>query len=207
MTGRRSSWATPARPGLVPAARPDHRRTHHGTHHAARDDGARRPKSSWRGLQTVGATRFEPRPLAPQGPPMDFHGVAPVSTECHPAELTEVCRTGSFDTEAPNAYETTPFGAPVARLRRVRWLTPGEVAARLRVCRATVYKLCDAGQLGYARVGLSIRISEQQLEARCSRIFLVVLGSARKAIILHPECRFAEGRDLSRVSFAEGFPP
>jgi excisionase family DNA binding protein len=48
---------------------------------------------------------------------------------------------------------------------RVQWLTPGEVAARLQVCRATVYKLCDAGQLGYARVGLSIRISEQQLGA------------------------------------------
>lgn len=80
-------------------------------------------------------------------------------------EITEVCRTGSVYTEAPNAYETTPFGAPVARLSRVQWLTPGEVAARLQVCRATVYKLCEAGQLGHARVGLAIRIAEQQLEA------------------------------------------
>ena len=114
----------------------------------------------WSGRQDLNL-----RPLAPQGPPPDFHGVAPVSTECHPAEVTEVCRTGSFHTEAPNAYKDTPFGAPVARLTRVQWLTPGEVAARLQVCRATVYKLCDAGQLGYARVGLSIRISEQQLGA------------------------------------------
>ena len=113
------------------------------------------------------------RPRAPQGPPRDFHGVSPVSTECHPAEIREVCRTGSFHTEAPNAYETTPFGAPVARLSRVRWLTPGEVAARLRVCRATVYKLCDVRQLEYARVGLSIRISEQQLEA-----FLIARGAS-----------------------------
>ena len=73
------------------------------------------------------------------------------------------------------AYETTPFGAPVARLTRVRWLTPGEVAARLQVCRATVYKLCDARQLGYARVSLSIRISEQELEA-----FLSARGASQR---------------------------
>jgi excisionase family DNA binding protein len=67
--------------------------------------------------------------------------------------------------EPPNAYEMTQFGVPVARLTRVSWLTPSEVAARLHVCRATVYKLCETGQLAFARVGLSIRISEPGLEA------------------------------------------
>jgi hypothetical protein len=104
------------------------------------------------GLRFRGSGRLDlnPPPVAPQGPSAVFHGVAPVSTEYHPVEITEVRGTGSFHTEAPNAYKDTPFGAPVARLGRVQWLTPGEVAARLQVCRATVYKLCDAGQLGYA---------------------------------------------------------
>ena len=80
-------------------------------------------------------------------------------------ENAEVRGTGSVHTEAPEAYATTPFGAPVARLSGVVWLTPSEVAVRLHVCRATVYKLCETGQLGHTRVGLSIRISEGQLAA------------------------------------------
>ncbi len=47
----------------------------------------------------------------------------------------------------PCPHGTTKSGAPVARLTRVQWLTPSDVAARLQVCRATVYKLCDAGEL------------------------------------------------------------
>jgi excisionase family DNA binding protein len=53
----------------------------------------------------------------------------------------------------------------VARASRA-WLTPGEVAERLKVSRATVYALCADGRLGHVRVGLSIRISEDQVE-RC----------------------------------------
>jgi excisionase family DNA binding protein len=46
-------------------------------------------------------------------------------------------------------------------------LTVKEVAARLRVCTATVYRLCAAGELPHFRVGASIRIREEDLRAFC----------------------------------------
>jgi excisionase family DNA binding protein len=61
---------------------------------------------------------------------------------------------------APIAPGTTPFGAPVARLGRGAedWFGPAEVAARLKVSRATVYALVKSGQLRHRRVGLQIRV-------------------------------------------------
>jgi excisionase family DNA binding protein len=62
------------------------------------------------------------------------------------------------------------FGAPVvhghAASRRVKsyLLTVREVASLLRVCRATVYSLCERGQLAHTRVGVSIRIDYAAVE-------------------------------------------
>jgi excisionase family DNA binding protein len=42
-------------------------------------------------------------------------------------------------------------------------LTVKEVAARLRVCTATIYRLCTNGELPHFRVGAAIRIREQDL--------------------------------------------
>lgn len=69
-------------------------------------------------------------------------------------------------TEAPIAPEATPFGAPVARLGGGvgDWLGPSEVAARLKVSRATVYALVKSGQLRHRRVGLQIRVPTSALE-------------------------------------------
>ncbi len=39
-----------------------------------------------------------------------------------------------------------------------RWLTVAEVAERLRVSRASVYALCERGELRHARVGNVIRV-------------------------------------------------
>jgi excisionase family DNA binding protein len=44
-------------------------------------------------------------------------------------------------------------------------LTVKEVAARLRVCTATIYRLCTNGQLPHFRVGAAIRIREADLRA------------------------------------------
>ncbi len=44
-------------------------------------------------------------------------------------------------------------------------LTVKEVAAWLRVCTATVYRRCAAGELPYFRVGASIRIRQEDLAA------------------------------------------
>ena len=38
-------------------------------------------------------------------------------------------------------------------------LTVAEMAKRLRVCKATVYKLVEQGRLGHVRVGNSIRFA------------------------------------------------
>ena len=46
-----------------------------------------------------------------------------------------------------------------------RLLTPVEVAERLGVCRDTVYRLCDRGELLHVRVGNAIRIAPAALAA------------------------------------------
>jgi excisionase family DNA binding protein len=52
-----------------------------------------------------------------------------------------------------------------------RLLTVREVASLLRVCRATVYSLCEHGELAHTRVGASIRIhcADVQLFVRRQR--------------------------------------
>ena len=42
-------------------------------------------------------------------------------------------------------------------------LTVAEVARRLGVCPATVYKVCKAGRLGHVRVSNAIRVPEAAL--------------------------------------------
>jgi excisionase family DNA binding protein len=65
-----------------------------------------------------------------------------------------------------------PHGAPVVR-NMVRpvvpLLTVREVAAKLAVCRATVYALLERGELERVWVGGSIRIPAASLEALLAR--------------------------------------
>jgi len=51
--------------------------------------------------------------------------------------------------------------APVADSDRL--LTVKEVARRLQVCNATVYKLCDKGELAHVRILNSVRIPQADL--------------------------------------------
>jgi excisionase family DNA binding protein len=44
-------------------------------------------------------------------------------------------------------------------------LTVRQVAARLNVCRATVYEFCERGSLPYVRVGNCVRVLPEDLEA------------------------------------------
>jgi excisionase family DNA binding protein len=50
-----------------------------------------------------------------------------------------------------------------------RLLTADEVAKLLGVCRATVYALCEHGELRHARVSNAIRIAPTDVEAFLSR--------------------------------------
>jgi excisionase family DNA binding protein len=45
------------------------------------------------------------------------------------------------------------------------WIGPSEVAARLKVSRATVYALVKSGELHHRRVGLQIRVPLSALVA------------------------------------------
>jgi excisionase family DNA binding protein len=44
-------------------------------------------------------------------------------------------------------------------------LTVREVAERLRVCTATVYRLCESGRLWHLRVSNAVRVPEMALQA------------------------------------------
>ena len=107
------------------------------------------------------------RPLGPERPPVDSHGVARGTTGSHPVDLVGGAPAAGSHPEAPIAFETTPFGAPVARLGRgvEAWIGPAEVAARLNVSRATVYGLVKSGALRHRRIGLQIRVPLTALEA------------------------------------------
>jgi excisionase family DNA binding protein len=75
------------------------------------------------------------------------------------------------DTVAPSGYGETPFGAPVVRdlppdpgphegLLNVR-----EVASRLGVSTALVYRLCERKQLQSVRIGGALRFHEEAVQS------------------------------------------
>ena len=71
---------------------------------------------------------------------------------------------------APDGTLATPHGAPVVRNsggagRLARLLTVREVAERLAVCTATVYALCERGDIQHLRVSNAIRVNPDDLEA------------------------------------------
>jgi excisionase family DNA binding protein len=49
------------------------------------------------------------------------------------------------------------------------FLTVREVAARLRVCAATVYSLCETGGLAHVRLNNAIRVAESDLRRYLER--------------------------------------
>jgi excisionase family DNA binding protein len=119
------------------------------------------------GLRMSGRQDLNLRPLGPERPRGVSHDVTQGATDSHPVDLVGGAPAAGSHREAPIAYETTPFGAPVARLGRGTdaWIGPAEVAARLKVSRATVYGLVKSGVLQSRRVGLQIRIPISALEA------------------------------------------
>ena len=68
-------------------------------------------------------------------------------------------------TAAPGLIAPTPNDLVVLYGGRNRLLTVKEVAERLGVCSATVYRLCDAGELPHMRIVQSIRFRPADLAA------------------------------------------
>ena len=104
------------------------------------------------------------RPLGPEGPNADPHGVVPGHLESYPFDNTAVEGGAGSHTLAPLPPVATPFGALVVRGEVRQLLTVREVAARLRVSRATVYRLVQSGALPVLRVSNSIRVPEDALD-------------------------------------------
>jgi excisionase family DNA binding protein len=117
----------------------------------------------------VGATGFEPATTCPQGPRPDFAPVAPGSIERQVGVSAALAMASEPLTLASIAPERGERTAPELRPADSAWLTPSDIAARLQVCRATVYKLCTRGELCCVRVGLSIRIAPGDLATFLAR--------------------------------------
>jgi excisionase family DNA binding protein len=111
------------------------------------------------------------RPPGPEPAPEESHGVTSGGTVSQAVEKTEVAPAADSDTVAPIGYGETPFGAPVVRDLppdpgpHERLLTVREVASRLGVSTALVYKLCERKQLRSLRIGGALRFQEEAVQS------------------------------------------
>jgi excisionase family DNA binding protein len=103
------------------------------------------------------------RPLGPEGPQADPHGVVPGLLASYPLDTTGVDAEAGSHTVVPVPPDAPPFGALVVQDFQGPFLTVREVASRLRVSRATVYRLVRSGTFATVRVSNSIRIPASAL--------------------------------------------
>jgi excisionase family DNA binding protein len=106
------------------------------------------------------------RPLGPENPPpaSDTVGSRPFATDA--SETTGGRGSDPSDTDRLHRPEPAASGTIQAQrtLGTPRLLTIRQVAERLRVCRATVYRLVAEGQIAAVRVSSgAIRVSETGL--------------------------------------------
>jgi excisionase family DNA binding protein len=95
------------------------------------------------------------------------------------SQIRQVAEDGPSRASPRIAPNSQPFGALVVQASPEAggsgsgligpYLTAREVAARLRVCTATVYRLCDAGELMHVRVSNAVRVGEGDLRAFLQR--------------------------------------
>jgi excisionase family DNA binding protein len=88
-------------------------------------------------------------------------------------EIQRLARVDLSCTSPGIAPNSQSFGAIVVQENPVaggsgsasigRYLTVREVAARLRLSTASVYRLCESGGLGHVRVSNAIRVAESDL--------------------------------------------
>src|SRR5712671_3932 len=118
----------------------------------------RKPKEN-RAVDWSGRQDLNLRPPGPERAPEESHGVSSAGTVEQAPEMTGEQEAPSLDTVAPHPLVETPFGAPVVREvppdpgPHERLLTVREVASRLGVSSALVYKLCERNLLCSLRIG------------------------------------------------------
>jgi excisionase family DNA binding protein len=115
------------------------------------------------------------RPPGPERAQTESHGVSSDRTEAQSSEITAHADPAASDTVAENGYVETPFGAQVVRDvvadlgPHERLLTVREVAARLGVCTALVYRLCQRSELVALRIGGALRFRPEAVESFLAR--------------------------------------
>jgi excisionase family DNA binding protein len=93
----------------------------------------------------------------------------------------------SLDRVAENALAETQFGAPVVRELppdpgpHERLITVRAVAARLGLSSASVYKLCQRGELRGLRIGGALRFSSQVIDEYITRCAAGAAGPTASA--------------------------
>ena len=105
----------------------------------------------------------------------DSRVAAPSGTNTQAGESTQGEHPALRHRKAPTASKSLsqlPIGSPgsAGRLRAVdglpeKLLTVREVAETLSVCRATVYALCERGELPHVRIANAVRVSRLDLVA------------------------------------------
>ncbi len=120
----------------------------------------------------VGATGFEP---ATTCTPIETGDRPTVGSRLQPLVNNQTCASPAVQTSQGLASFSQNFAAtlllgqaasetlsvPIADPERL--LTVGQVAKLLQVCNATVYKLCEKGELEHTRILNSIRIARADL--------------------------------------------
>ncbi len=104
------------------------------------------------------------RPLGPEGPNADPHGVVPGHLESHSLDNTGPEGEAGSHPVASVPPDATPFGAYVVQDIQGPFMTVREVATWLHVSRATVYRLFRAVTLTGLRVSNAIRIPAVALD-------------------------------------------
>ena len=130
------------------------------------------------GLAWSGRQDLNLRPLGPESGPGSSDGFAPERRGSQPMDMTWDFVVDSVDRFSLNGLHVTPFAAPVPRPRTCftaplvlpeRLLSVGEVATKLSLSRATVYKLVGSGALPHIRIGNAARVRTDDLAHYLSR--------------------------------------
>ncbi len=116
------------------------------------------------------------RPPGPERALEEFHRIPSAGTPEQPSENTGEQEASTVDTVALLPLVETPVGAPVVRELppdpgpHERLLTVRQVATRLGVSSALVYKLCQRNLLRGLRIGGALRFQLQAISEYLSSI-------------------------------------